>query len=137
MTQITKKNLMLHKPDINKIKTPGYKLLVKVDQSENEAEHREEQDGAVKLESGLLLMKNTNDQEAWIEKQKALMQNSGIIISIGNTCWKQFDDGKAWAKVGDRVYFKRYSGRDIEASDGKIYKILTDIDIDLIEVNDE
>lgn len=37
----------------------------------------------------------------------------GVVVSIGPTAWECFGpnfEGKPWAKVGDTVFFPRYSG---------------------------
>lgn len=65
-------------------------------------------------------------------KEKRLTQNAvdtGIIISIGETAWKDFGD-KPWAKVGDYIAFARHAGKYIEdPADKKEYVILNDEDI--------
>jgi co-chaperonin GroES (HSP10) len=38
----------------------------------------------------------------------------GTLVAIGKSAWKAFDDGEPWAKVGDRVYFKRHVSDKIE-----------------------
>lgn len=54
----------------------------------------------------------------------------GIIVAVGDTAWKAFDDGNPWAKVGDRVAFAKYGGFIIEDPDsGEKYRLLNDEDI--------
>lgn len=52
----------------------------------------------------------------------------GILIDVGPTAWKEFANGKAWAKVGDYVSYAKYGGVDME-SKGKKYVLLNDEDI--------
>lgn len=60
----------------------------------------------------------------------------GKIIAVGDTAWKDFSDGKPWAKVGDRVYYARYSGKTIEDGE-KQYVIVNDEDIQCIIKGEE
>lgn len=64
----------------------------------------------------------------WVKENKAFEIVQGEIVDIGETAWKAFDDGKPWAKVGDRVMFAKYGGSIIEENDVK-YRILNDEDI--------
>lgn len=136
---ISKKENIFHKPELENLKAPGFRLLVLPDQQDDlikkefdGCEFDKETGNRVKvLESGLAIAEDSD--KAWREKQTVLMQNSGVIISLGDACWKQYDDGQKWANQGDRVYFKRYCGDSIECTDGKIYKIILDTDVLLIE----
>ena len=57
----------------------------------------------------------------------------GVIVAIGETAWKAFDDGAAWASVGDRVAFAKYGGFVIEDPDtGEKFRLLNDDDITAI-----
>ena len=67
-------------------------------------------------------------------KADQLAQVSGEVIDVGDTCWKDLgnetisftkdgvthtkDVGKPWCKVGDIVYYQRYSGMRIPDEDG-------------------
>ena len=55
----------------------------------------------------------------------------GKIVSIGPTAWKDFSDGQPWAKVGDRVYYARYSGKTVIDGDDEYY-IVNDEDVQCI-----
>ena len=35
----------------------------------------------------------------------------GVLVALGPQCFKAFDDGAAWAAVGDTVVFARYGGK--------------------------
>ena len=57
----------------------------------------------------------------------------GVIVAIGEAAWKAFDDGAAWASVGDRVAFAKYGGFVIEDPDtGEKFRLLNDDDITAI-----
>lgn len=54
----------------------------------------------------------------------------GIVVAVGPTAWKAFDDGEAWAQVGDLVAFAKYGGFVIEDPDTKErFRLLNDEDI--------
>jgi co-chaperonin GroES (HSP10) len=64
-------------------------------------------------------------------KERRVMENIfGEIIAVGPNAWKAFDDGKPWAKVGDRVAFAKYAGFNLEDAETKVvYRLLNDEDI--------
>lgn len=131
---VTKVDRIAKRPDINTAVPPSFRLIVLPIQSKA-LEDDENNEDMVKHTSGLYIPKAGDT--AWKEKQEVLMQNSGIVISIGRTAFKAYDDGEPWCKKGDRVYFKRYCGDDIVFSDGLIYKIINDNEILLVEPKDE
>lgn len=57
----------------------------------------------------------------------------GTVVAIGNQAWKAFSlnfDGEPWAEVGDKVFFSRYAGKNIQDPEtGKMYLLLNDEDI--------
>ena len=58
---------------------------------------------------------------------------SGVVVEVGQTAWKAFDDGEPWAKVGDKVYFAKYGGFVIEHPETKeAFRLLNDEDITLV-----
>jgi co-chaperonin GroES (HSP10) len=65
----------------------------------------------------------------WVKENRAFEIVQGVIVDIGQTAWKAFDDGRPWAAVGDRVMFAKYGGSIIEGKDGVKYRILNDEDI--------
>jgi co-chaperonin GroES (HSP10) len=81
-------------------------------------------------ESGIIL----NVGEEWKREQAATV--IGKIVAIGRTAWKDFSDGRPWAKVGDRVYYARYSGKTIEEDGKPKYYIVNDEDVQCI-INEE
>ncbi len=50
---------------------------------------------------GIILQDKTVDAEN-------VAKVRGEIVALGENAWKAFDDGDPWAKVGDKVYFKRH-----------------------------
>lgn len=58
---------------------------------------------------------------------------SGVIVRVGQTAWKGFDDGEPWAEEGDRVFFAKYGGFVIEHPETKEkFRLLNDEDITLV-----
>ena len=78
-----------------------------------------------------------------------LAQMSGVLVAVGPDAWmdrvttveRLIDNqlrvverrttgySKPFAKVGDRVCFAQYNGRNFEGEDKKIYRLLNDEDI--------
>ena len=100
----------------------GHRVLI-------EPEHFEEEisDGALrgfKLDVG----------DEWKRERAATV--IGVVRGIGPNAWLGFDDGKPWAKVGDRVYYAKYSGKTVTDGD-KNYIICNDEDIQAIVHKEE
>lgn len=58
-------------------------------------------------------------------------QSCGIIVSIGNDAWAEFE--APWAKIGDRVHYSRYAGRYIADPETKEeYMVMMDVDLQAI-----
>lgn len=94
----------------------GNRILVKPDPVET------------KTKSGILLAKD--------EKLEAAASVTGTVVAIGELAWKEFVDGvfksvyEPYAKVGDRVQYKRYTGvsvRDEETDEQ--YILMNDNDV--------
>lgn len=58
---------------------------------------------------------------------------TGIIIAVGSQAFKVTHDGRRWPdddeekpKVGERVWFQRYSGSMHRGFDGKAYRLMND-----------
>lgn len=67
-----------------------------------------------KTAGGLYLANETIEN-----KQRDTTQ--GTLVAVGAIGWKEFGDGSPWAKVGDKVSFGKYAGRDMIGVDGKRY----------------
>lgn len=95
----------------------GHRLLIKPDEVKEEV-----------TDGGIVLIDETikADEQATVK---------GTVLAIGSTCWKDLgnrqivivkdnvteviSDGKPWCKVGDKVYYQRYSGMRIPNELGK------------------
>jgi len=72
-------------------------------------------------------------QDKQTKRAEKASQIIGTIIAVGINAWKAFDEGDAWAKVGDRVTYSKYGGKFIEDPETKEeYIILNDEDITCI-----
>lgn len=74
-----------------------------------------------KTSGGIILAQTTKDRE-----QQATMR--GVVVEVGENAWKAFDDGKPWAKVGDKVVFRKYAGEKVPEGDNE-YRVVNDEDI--------
>lgn len=96
------------------IQPAGHRVLVKVQEVEK------------KTTGGLIIPDSIADKQTEANI-------FGQIVSVGPTAWKAFDDGDAWAAVGDTVAFAKYGGFVIEDPDTKEkYRLLNDEDITAI-----
>jgi len=96
------------------IEVVGHRVLIKPEHFAEEVA-----DGAIKgfkLDVG----------EDWKRDKAATV--IGVIEGIGPNAWKAFDDGDPWAKVGDKVYYAKYSGKTI-TEDDKDYIVCNDEDV--------
>jgi len=90
----------------------GHRVLI-------EPEHFAEEIGDGALEGFQL-----NIGEDWKRDRAATV--IGVIKGVGPNAWLGFDNGNPWAKVGDKVYYAKYSG-----------KVVTDGEKSYIVCNDE
>lgn len=74
-----------------------------------------------KTSGGIILAQTTKDRE-----QQATMR--GVVVEVGENAWKAFDDGRPWAKVGDKVVFRKYAGEKVPEGDNE-YRVVNDEDI--------
>tara|TARA_R110000787_G_scaffold164798_2_gene277906 strand:- start:226 stop:552 length:327 start_codon:yes stop_codon:yes gene_type:complete len=96
------------------LKAVGHKLIVRRDQIETVTA------------GGIVLAVN--------ERLERGGQTVGTIVSIGETAWKAFGvdfEGKPWAKAGDRVYFAKYSGKEISDPDNPSDDLVVMLDEDI------
>ncbi|WP_456442276.1 co-chaperone GroES [Psychroserpens sp.] len=75
-----------------------------------------------KTSGGIILPETIRDKEQ-------MAATSGVVISIGPSAWKDIDDGRSWAKVGDRVSYARYAGVAMAGNDDVAYILINDNDI--------
>lgn len=64
-------------------------------------------------------------------KREQASTQEGTIIGVGPNAWLAFDDGKPWAKVGDRVIYAKYAGKFVKVED-KTYVIVNDEDVQCV-----
>ena len=75
-----------------------------------------------KTDSGIVLVVD--------EKREKIAAEKGIIVDIGPTAWKAYDDGKPWAEVSDYVLYTRYGGKlVIDPTTAEEYICINDEDI--------
>jgi len=86
----------------SKINPCGHYILILPDEVEK------------KSKGGIILANETVEN-----KQRDTTQ--GTLIAVGDIGWAEFGDGSPWAKVGDRVCFGKYAGRNMTGVDGGRY----------------
>lgn len=93
------------------IQPAGHRVLVKVEEAE-------------KVTKGGIIIADT------IVDRNTEASTIGTVVAVGPTAWQAFDDGIAWAKVGDKVAFAQYGGKKItDPETEETYRILNDEDI--------
>lgn len=93
-----------------RIEPCGHRVVVKPDPIEE------------KTQSGIIV--SVGEKK---EREQAA-QTTGVIVAVGPTAWKAFDDGEPWAAVGDRVTYAKYGGWPFD-HDGENFRLLNDEDI--------
>jgi len=94
-----------------KIKNPcGHRVVVKLKKIEEVSK------------TGIILSQGNN-----LKREKYGVEEA-IVVKLGRTAFKAFDDGEAWCEVGDLVAITKYSGKDYEDGE-EIYRIINDDDI--------
>ena len=76
-----------------------------------------------KSEGGIII--STTSQR----DREQMAQCEGVVIDIGSLCWKDQADETPWCSVGDRIVFAKYAGLMRKGSDGKEYRIISDLDV--------
>lgn len=70
------------------------------------------------------------------KKREAAHVHTGVIVEVGFSAWKGYDDGTPWASIGDRVYFAKYGGFEV-VHEGQTYRVMNDEDVVMIIRNVE
>lgn len=86
-----------------------HRLLVKPDEVET------------KTASGIVLAINEKREQAAAER--------GIVVALGTTCFKDYGGGEETVLVGDKIFYAKYAGKEVEDTDGIKYILLNDEDI--------
>lgn len=73
-------------------------------------------------EGGIILPQDAREKE-----QQAATE--GVLIAVGHSAWADLDDGKAWAKVGDKISYSRYAGVSMKGQDDEQYVLINDNDV--------
>lgn len=92
----------------------GHRLLILPDSAET------------KTQSGIVLALETTGREE-------MAQVKGVLVAVGDGCWKDTTTSD-WAQPGDRVVFGKYAGLLWPGADGRKYRILNDLDVVGLEV---
>ena len=62
-------------------------------------------------------------------KREQAAAESGVVISLGSTCFKDYGGDLSLVPVGSRVYYAKYSGKTVKDVDGTEYVCLKDEDV--------
>ncbi len=102
--------------------TPGHRVLIKPDSLQ---EYDPVFQSAKK--AGLQLIAAT-------ERQESTGVDTGTVIQIGPTAYKDFGGADNWCKVGDKVSYTRHGGKMItDPEDAEVkYLVLNDEDIVMV-----
>lgn len=114
--------------DFNR-KAIGNKVIIKLDIVDTDLKKK----GDVYMsKGGIAVSANTSIVDQANRLQEA--SETGIVISCGYMAFRGLGNGEPWARVGDRVGFKRYSGVDCTPHDSEIkYRCMLDEDLCFIE----
>lgn len=92
------------------IEAVGYRLLVKVEEIKD------------KSDGGIIVV---------TESTRALEENAqqiGTVLSVGPDCWAEYPN--KWAKVGDKIVFAKYAGRNIvDPETAEVFSVMNDTDV--------
>jgi len=61
-----------------------------------------------------------------VKEKEQHRQTKGVIVGL---CDDAFQEMTVRPRPGDRVYFARFEGSEVEGNDGEKYRLLKDIDI--------
>lgn len=69
-------------------------------------------------------------REAGQEKRDDASVDKGVVLAIGPGCWLEFGDGSPWCKIGDEIYFAKFSGKIVtDPEDNEDYFLMNDEDV--------
>lgn len=102
--------------------TPGHRVLVKPDSLTTI-----DPIFASAKAAGFELLERT-------ERQEATIIDTGIVVQMGPTAYKDFGGADNWCKIGDRVSYTRHGGKMIANPDDAEEKWLVLNDEDVIMV---
>lgn len=93
---------------MSKFYIKGYRVLVEPDEIEKQTE------------AGIIIV-----QDERVEQSKL---QTGVVLGIGDTCWKGESFNDPWCKVGDRILFAQHAGRFVYI-DEELKLVLNDTDV--------
>jgi co-chaperonin GroES (HSP10) len=101
----------------------GFRVLVKVDPPKERIKVSDD------LKATGFQIAMSRDQE----QAEEVASQTGVVVKVGPTAWKAYDDGRAWASVGDRIIFSKYSGKIIEHPETlERFMLINDEDVQLV-----
>lgn len=74
-----------------------------------------------KTASGIVLATESQN------RREEMGQTEAQVIALGSTAYN--DQPEPWCSVGDRVVFARYAGTERKGADGKMYRLINDLDV--------
>lgn len=74
-----------------------------------------------KTASGIVIPDATANRED-------MAQIDAVVVSIGPNAWKDQPTG-SWCEEGDTILIAKYAGLVREGKDGKIYRVINDLDV--------
>lgn len=100
------------------IKPTGHYILVRPQKIEDH-----DKNYAAAKRAGLVIL----EQEA---RKEQIAVSKGIVLSVGNSAYKDMQDGKPWCKEGDFVAYVRHGGMYVQDPETEeTLLILSDTDI--------
>jgi co-chaperonin GroES (HSP10) len=101
----------------------GDRILVKVDES------AEQSSGGIHYPEEL-------------QERMTMASETGVIVALGETAFRwSFDRTREWSGrkplVGERVYINRYAGKLLKGKDGILYRVMDDICVAAIELDED
>lgn len=79
--------------------------------------------------SGIVILESVKERED-------MKQIEAIVVSVGPSAWADQAKSGQWAKPNDRVIIAKYSGLTHKGRDGKMYRIISDLDVVGVLKND-
>lgn len=98
------------------INVKGYRVLVKPKEIER------------KSKQGIIISVAGTQED----KLEQAGQQFGVVIGIGDSCWKGDNFDKPWCELGDTILFSKHAGRfvyDYTDDEDLAYMIMNDTDV--------
>lgn len=110
------------------LKPLGPRVIIKADKVVEE-KVLDERELAAKRAGIVFLEKSEQDLKR--EQQAVVI---GTVVAIGSTAFHEpVGDGTPWVKIGDRVYYAKFAGKDIEDPETKEkFLLLNDEDLNCL-----